>query len=135
MSRFVDCSQFDQTKAKFEFDLIKILSSLIVNARRIFIKTVVKKSRDNVQFKSDSCLIKILSSLIVNAKRILFNSKWKFDQVVYFKKSVKDKKKRILFERKVFFLSRSAKIKNVKIRKQDLIKNDLRMFQSTMKFV
>ncbi len=48
MSKFVDCSQFDQMKAEFEFDLIKILSSLIFNAKRIFIKTVIKKSRDKV---------------------------------------------------------------------------------------
>jgi hypothetical protein len=115
-------------KAEFEFDLIKILSSLIVNAKRIFTKTVAKKSRDKVQFKSDICLIKILSSLIANAKRILSNSKWKFDQVVSFRKSIENKKKRILFERKVFSLFQSAKVEIVKIKKQDSIKNALRMF-------
>jgi hypothetical protein len=103
--------------------------------KRIFTKTVVKKSRDKVQFKSDACLIKILSSLVANAKRILFNLKWKFNQIVSFKESIEDKKKRILFERKVFSLSQSTRIETVKIKKQSLIKNELRMFQSTMKFV
>jgi hypothetical protein len=90
-------------KAEFEFDLIKIFSSLIVNAKRIFTKTVVKKSRDKVQLKSDACLIKILSSLVVNAKRILFNSKWKLDQIVSFRRSIEDKKKEF-FSKEKFFL-------------------------------
>jgi hypothetical protein len=70
-SRFFNRSHlFNRVKTEFEFDLIKIRSSLIINAKRIFIKNVVKKSRnvEKIKFKSDVCLIKILSSLIVNAK-------------------------------------------------------------------
>jgi hypothetical protein len=81
-SRFFDRSHlFDRAEVEFEFDLIKIRSSLIVNVRRIFIKYVVKRSRDaeKIKFKSNDCLIKILSSLIVNAKRIFINSIRSFD--------------------------------------------------------
>ncbi len=136
-SRFFDCLHLsDQAKVEFEFDLIKIWSSLIVNAKKIFTKNVVKRLRDaeKIEFKSDVYLIKILSSLVVNAKRILFNSKRTLIQIVSSKRSIEDKEKRFLFERKVFSLFQSAKIRIVKIKKQDLIKNELRMFESTMRF-
>ncbi len=115
-------------KAEFEFNLIKIFSSLIVNARRIFTKNVAKRSRDKMQSKSNACLIKILSSLIASARRILSNSKWKLDQVVSFEELIEDKEKKMSFRKKSFFLFQSARIKIVKIRKQSLIKNELRMF-------
>jgi hypothetical protein len=105
-SRSFDRSHFfDRIKIESEFDLIKIWSSLIVNVKRIFIKNVAKKTRDieKLKSKSDDCLIKILSSLIVNAKRIFINSIRSFDQVVFSKKSIEDKKKNLFSKEKFFF--------------------------------
>ncbi len=45
------------------------------------------------------------------------------------------RQKKNSFRKVVFFLSQSARIETIKIRKQNLIKNELRMFQSTMRFV
>ncbi len=138
MSRSSDRSHLsDRTEVEFEFDLIKIRSSLIANAKRIFAESVAKRSRDTekIKSKSDACLIKILSSLIVNAKRIFTNSIRSFDQVVSSKESIEDKKKRSLLERKVFSLSQSARIRAARIKKQNLINDELRVFQSIVRFV
>jgi hypothetical protein len=50
-------------------------------------------------------------------------------------KSWSKTKKKCFLEKKVFSLSQSARVKIVKIKKQSLIKNELQMFQSTMKSV
>ncbi len=75
--------------------------------KRIFIKNVVKRTRDikKVKFKSNDCLIKILSSLVVNAKQIFINSIRSFDQIVFFKSQSKTKKKKFFSKEKFFFVS------------------------------
>jgi hypothetical protein len=53
----------------------------------------------------------------------------------FFKRISRRQKKRFLFERKVFSLSQSARIRAAKIKKQNLVNDELRMFQSTIRFV
>ncbi len=73
--------------------------------------------------------------LIVDATWIFINLIRSFEQVVSFKESIENKEKRFLFERKVFSLSQSTKIRAARIKKQNLINDELRMFQSIAKFI